>query len=118
MGYQGLAFGRTLSGNRGDGDVLDMRSGKMVNILNPSDLFVVAETMEDALIKTVRLCMRPNDTTEGRRRKLFNSLPDDIVDYIRVFEDIPAKYKEALRHVLEKRGWSPSFIPEPTILTP
>lgn len=126
MGPQGKKFGRTLEGYREVGVVRDERSGKEVNILTPHELFTVAEAIEELFVKAVKLCMRPNDTTSGRRRKLENYIelsnllsgfmPDDIVDYVRVIEDIPVTYREAIQPSLEKMGWIPSFIPEPTIL--
>lgn len=126
IGPQGYKFGRTLEGCKEKGWIWDVRGKEKVKILIPSSLFVIAETINDLLLKAIRLCMRPNDTTSGRQRKIENyielslellgSLPLDIPDYVRVLDDIPSRYRDMISPVLEKSGWMESFVPEPTIL--
>jgi acetyl-CoA decarbonylase/synthase complex subunit alpha len=94
--------------------------------LAPAQLCTVAQTKEEALIEAVRLCIRPNDTTWGRQTKLrhyielsetlLGETPRDVADWVRVEDDLPEERKAELFRMLEKSGWQPSFIPDPTLL--
>lgn len=127
FGSQGYKFRRTLDRKSTICGVFDARSGELMgNGVIPAHLSVVAATKEEALIQAVRLCFRPNDTTSGRRTKLRNYMelsqdlldktPDDISDLVRVHEDIPEEFRDVLIKTLDKTGWQPSFIPDPTLL--
>ncbi|GAB4407221.1 MAG: CO dehydrogenase/acetyl-CoA synthase complex subunit alpha [Thermodesulfovibrionales bacterium] len=127
FGPQGYKFRRTLEGRGGRYPVFDARSGQRVAAgLSPSHLSVVSKTREDALVQIARLCIRPNDTTWGRQRKLRNyielsekllgEMPHDLADYTRVVEDLPEDRREDLMHALIAKEWQPSFIPDPTLL--
>jgi len=126
FGPQGHKFRRTLEGRDGRAPLFDARSGEILTPhLAPPHLSVITKSREEALLQIVRLCIRPNDTTWGRQRKLRNyielsekllgGMPDDLVDYIRVVEDLPEERREGLMHVITG-NWQPSFIPEPTLL--
>lgn len=127
FGPQGYKFRRTLEGSGEENYVLDARSGKKVSASPaPAHLCVVSKTKEEALVQTVRLCIRPNDTTWGRRTKLRHYIelsetllgkrPHDLADCIRVLDDLPDEYKDDLAKVLRQSNWEPSFIPDPTLL--
>ncbi|MBI5327137.1 MAG: hypothetical protein HZB80_02430 [Deltaproteobacteria bacterium] len=92
----------------------------------PQHLLCFAETIEQALPLAAKLCIRPNDTTEGRKIKLKNyielcagkkePLPADINLFIRTYYDIPEGFEQEIRRHLEINEWRPAFIPDPTIL--
>lgn len=108
--------------------VYNARTGEKVYVgPAPEHLIVVAETKEECIALTAKLCMRPNDTTKGRQIKLSHYIdltrkylgkewPDDIDKFIRVEGDIPITFKEDLLRELKDRGWKPTEIPDPTLL--
>jgi len=108
--------------------VYDARTGDRVYVgPTPEHLIVVADTMEECIVLTAKLCMRPNDTTKGRAIKLSHYIdltrkylgkdwPDDIHKLVRVEGDIPITFKEDLLRELKDRGWKPSRIIDPTLL--
>lgn len=126
FGPHGRNFRRTLEGDPAAGGVFDARTGETVPGLAPAHLAVTAGSREEALVAAVRLCMRPNDTTEGRRTKLRHYLelsetyrrnrPLDLAACVRVADDLPEEYRTELLPRLEQSGWKPSFIPDPTLL--
>lgn len=127
FGTHGYKFRRMLEGRDEKGNILNARSGKIVtNRLSPLHLAVVVHKKEEALIEIARLCIRPNDTTKGRQTKLRNyigfsktfrgKMPEDIIDYLRVVDDMPEEYHEELTVLMNSGNWQPSFIPDPTIL--
>lgn len=92
----------------------------------PEHLIYAAETKEEAIVMTAKMCIRPNDTTKGRAIKLtnyidlhekyFGGLPDDWHLFVRTKADLPVVKKEMLTKELEKMGWKPRVIPDPTLL--
>jgi len=62
-----------------------------------------------------KLCIRKNDTPQGRQIKLthyislhkqyLGALPDDVHLFIRKTSDIPIFYKKEIMPYLEKIGW-------------
>lgn len=123
-------YGIHLIGKGDKWHITDARLGDTVQIGPvPQNLLCCAETIETALPLAAKLCMRPNDTTEGRKIKLKNYIdlykkyinhislfPDDINLFIRTYYDIPEDMTQELRPFLENKGWQPVFIPDPTIL--
>ncbi|MEM2957842.1 MAG: CO dehydrogenase/acetyl-CoA synthase complex subunit alpha [Candidatus Jordarchaeaceae archaeon] len=107
--------------------VYNARTGDKVYVgPTPEHLIVAAENMDECIVQTAKLCLRPNDTFKGRaiklshwidlyRRKYGKDFPDDIHKYIRVEGDIPVTFKEDLMRVLKDRNWKPSEIPDPTL---
>ncbi len=107
--------------------VYNARTGDKVYVgPTPEHLIVAAENMDECIVQTAKLCLRPNDTSKGRaiklshwidlyRRKYGKDFPDDIHKYIRVEGDIPVTFKEDLMKVLKDRNWKPSEIPDPTL---
>ncbi|MEK6672871.1 MAG: 4Fe-4S dicluster domain-containing protein [Nitrospirota bacterium] len=127
FGPQGKKFRRTLEGNPDADGVFDSRTGrKMQSGLMPPHLSVVANTKEEALVEIVRLCIRPNDTTKGRRTKLsnylrlsksfFGAIPHDLANFVRVADDLPDESRDELMAFLKSNNWQASFIPDPTLL--
>jgi acetyl-CoA decarbonylase/synthase complex subunit alpha len=100
-----------------DWTVMDGREKKLVNTEEPSPehLITVVESKERAMITIAKLCIRKNDTAQGRQLKLthyislhkqyMGSLPDDLHLFIRKTTDIPIFYKKEIMPYLEKVGW-------------
>jgi acetyl-CoA decarbonylase/synthase complex subunit alpha len=100
-----------------DWTVMDGREKKLVNTQEPSPehLLTVVESKERAIITMAKLCIRKNDTPQGRQIKLthyisfykqyMGTLPDDLHLYIRKISDIPIFYKKEIMPYLEKVGW-------------
>lgn len=92
----------------------------------PQSLICYAETAGDILPLAAKLCMRSNDTSEGRKVKLKNYiglynkgnklLPPDINLFVRTHYDIPEEVEQEIRNILQTKDWHPTFIPDPTIL--
>lgn len=127
FGPQGKKFRRTLEGNPDADGVFDARTGRQVQSgLMPPHLSVTANTKEEALLEIVRLCIRPNDTTKGRRTKLhnylrlsksfFGAIPHDLANFVRVADDLPDESRDELMAFLKSNNWQASFIPDPTLL--
>jgi acetyl-CoA decarbonylase/synthase complex subunit alpha len=96
---------------------MDGREKKLVNTEEPSPehLITVVESKERAMITIAKLCIRKNDTAQGRQLKLthyislykqhMGTLPEDLHLYIRKTTDIPIFYKKEIMPYLEKVGW-------------
>jgi acetyl-CoA decarbonylase/synthase complex subunit alpha len=93
----------------------------------PAHLITVVESKERALVEIARLCLRRNDTHQGRQVKLHNyinfakeylgALPDDLPAYVRKAADVPLIYKREVMEFLKARGWRPTaFISNPTLI--
>jgi acetyl-CoA decarbonylase/synthase complex subunit alpha len=94
----------------------------------PEHLFYAAETIEEAIVMTAKLSMRPNDTNKGRAVKLshyidlckkyYGTMPDDIELYVRGESDLPFTMKSELLEILSKKGWVEGKIGmlDPTLL--
>jgi acetyl-CoA decarbonylase/synthase complex subunit alpha len=107
--------------------VYDARTGDNVYVgPAPEHLFTTAETKEEAMVLTAKLCMRPNDTSKGRaiklthyvdlHKRLYSVMPDDIHLYVRNNADIPITMKDDILKILEDKGWKEVRIPDPTLL--
>lgn len=130
VGPHGIKYRRMLLGRKDreeDWYAYDARTGDRVYVgPAPEHLFYTAETKEEAMVMTAKLCMRPNDTTKGRaikltnyidlHKRLYGTLPDDIHLYVRTIADVPITMKAEILEVLEKEGWKESWIPDPTLL--
>ncbi len=100
-----------------DWTVMDGREKKLVNTEEPSPehLITVVESKERAMVTIAKLCIRKNDTAQGRQLKLthyialhkqyLGTLPDDIHLFVRKATDIPIFYKKEVMAHLEKVGW-------------
>ncbi|MFC1905206.1 CO dehydrogenase/acetyl-CoA synthase complex subunit alpha [Chloroflexota bacterium] len=100
-----------------DWTVMDGREGKLVDTQEPSPehLITVVESKEKAIVTMAKLCIRKNDTPQGRQIKLthyiglhkqyLGTLPDDLHLYVRRNSDIPIFFKKEVIAYLEKVGW-------------
>jgi len=93
----------------------------------PEHLITVVESKERALVEIAKLCIRRNDTHQGRQVKLHNyidfykkymgTLPDDLPNFVRKPADVPLVYKREVMTFLKERDWKPKpFISNPTII--
>ncbi len=103
-----------------DWRVMDARKKEIVDTGEPSPehLAYVCETKEKAMVMIPKLCIRKNDTPQGRAIKLNHyvslhkkfmggGLPEDIHLFVRRDPDIPLVYKKEVREYLQKIGWKP-----------
>ncbi len=130
VGPHGSKYRRMLLGrkdNEEDWYVYDARTGDKVYVgPTPEHLFTTAETKEEAIVMIAKLCMRPNDTTKGRSKKLthyidlhkrlYGVMPDDIHLLVRNKYDIPLTMKDEIVKILDEKGWKEKRIPDPTLL--
>ncbi len=100
--------------------VMDARKRQIVETGEPSPehLAYVCETKEKAMVMIPKLCIRKNDTPQGRGIKLNHyislykkymggGLPEDLPLYVRRDPDIPLVYKKEVRAYLQELGWKP-----------
>jgi acetyl-CoA decarbonylase/synthase complex subunit alpha len=103
-----------------DWTVRDGRKGEMVDTGEPSPehLTYVTETKERAMIAIAKLCIRKNDTQQGRALKLNHyislykkymggGLPPDLHLFVRTDKDLPIVYKKEASAHLKDIGWKP-----------
>ena len=119
LGPKGINYRRLFLSNNEEDDwtVMDGREKKLVDTGEPSPehLLTVVESKERAIVTLAKLCIRKNDTPQGRQIKLthyislykqyLGTLPDDLHLYIRKTSDIPIFYKKEVIPYLEKVGW-------------
>jgi len=122
LGPHSSKYRRLYMSKKGEDDwtVMDGRKGELVDTGEPSPehLVYVTETKEKAMVVIAKLCMRKNDTPQGRGLKLNHyislykkymggGLPDDLHLFVRTDKDLPIVYKrEAMAH-LKEIGWKP-----------
>lgn len=131
LGPHGAKYRRLLLSDSNDPvwPVMDARLDEvsMAGERCPAHMITVAESKERALVEIARLCLRRNDTHQGRQVKLHNyisfskqylgALPDDLPSYVRKAADVPLIYKKEVMKFLAERGWEPSaFISNPTLI--
>jgi len=103
-----------------DWRIMDARKREIVDTGEPSPEHIayVAETKEKAMVMIPKLCIRKNDTPQGRGIKLNHyislykkymggGLPEDLHLFIRRDPDIPLVYKKEVRVYLKEIGWQP-----------
>jgi acetyl-CoA decarbonylase/synthase complex subunit alpha len=103
-----------------DWSVMDARKREIVDSGEPSPehLAYVAETKEEAMVMIPKLCIRKNDTPQGRAIKLNHyislykkymggGLPEDLHLFVRRDPDIPLVYKKEVREYFKQIGWQP-----------
>ena len=132
VGPHGSKYRRMLLGdktNEDDWKIYNARDGEKVYVGPvPEHLFYAAETLEEALVLTAKLAMRPNDTNKGRAVKLshyidlhkkhYGAMPDDLHLFVRRAQDVPFTMKDEIMKILEGKGWEEDRIasPDPTLL--
>jgi acetyl-CoA decarbonylase/synthase complex subunit alpha len=100
--------------------VMDARKKQIVetNEPSPEHLIYVCETKEKVMVTIPKLCIRKNDTPQGRAIKLNHyislykkymggGLPEDLHLYVRRDPDIPLVYKKEVKAYLTEIGWKP-----------
>jgi len=100
--------------------VMDGRKQELVDTEEPSPehLLYVTENKEKAMVMIARLCIRKNDTAQGRALKLNHyislykkymggGLPNDLQHYVRTDKDLPIVYKREAMTYLKEVGWKP-----------
>jgi acetyl-CoA decarbonylase/synthase complex subunit alpha len=120
LGPHSSKYRRLYISNKGEDDwsVMDGRERKMVDTGEPSPehLITVVESKERAMVTMAKLCIRKNDTPQGRQLKLTHyislykqymgsKLPEDLHLFIRKTTDIPIFYKKEIMPYLEQVGW-------------
>jgi acetyl-CoA decarbonylase/synthase complex subunit alpha len=102
-----------------DWTVMDGRKKELVDTEEPSPehLAIVTESKERAMVMIAKLCIRKNDTPQGRQiklnhyidlyKKFFGTLPDDLHHYVRTERDIPMFFKKEVKQYLQEQGWKP-----------
>ncbi|MDY6833445.1 MAG: CO dehydrogenase/acetyl-CoA synthase complex subunit alpha [Chloroflexota bacterium] len=120
LGPHSAKYRRLFISRKGEDDwtVMDGRTQQMVNTEEPSPehLITVTESKESAMVTIARLCIRKNDTPQGRGVKLNHyislwkkymggGLPDDLHLYVRRAADIPLVYKKEAMSYLKEIGW-------------
>ncbi len=103
-----------------DWRVMDARKREIVDSGEPSPehLAYVCETKEKAMVTIPKLCIRKNDTPQGRAIKLNHyislykkymggGLPEDLHLFVRRDPDIPLVYKKEVRAYFQEIGWQP-----------
>ena len=122
LGPHSSKYRRLYLSKKGEDDwkVMDGRTGQLVDTGEPSPehLLYVTETKEKAMVAIARLCMRRNDTNQGRALKLNHyislykkfmgpGLPDDLQHFVRTDRDLPIVYKKEVMGYLKDIGWKP-----------
>jgi acetyl-CoA decarbonylase/synthase complex subunit alpha len=119
LGPHGSKYRRLYMSRKEEDDwtVMDGREKKLVNTEEPSPehLITVVESKERAMVTMTKLCIRKNDTPQGRQLKLthyiglhkqyLGTLPDDLHLFVRKTSDIPIFFKKEVMAYLEKVGW-------------
>jgi acetyl-CoA decarbonylase/synthase complex subunit alpha len=96
---------------------MDGREKKLVDTEEPSPehLLSLIGSKGEAMVTMAKLCIRKNDTPQGRATKLthyialhkqyLGALPDDLHFYIRRTSEIPIFFKKEVMAYLEKVDW-------------
>jgi anaerobic carbon-monoxide dehydrogenase, CODH/ACS complex subunit alpha len=119
LGPHSAKYRRLYMSRNGEDDwtVMDGRERKLVDTGEPSPehLVTVVESKERAMITLAKLCIRKNDTPQGRQLKLthyialhkqyMGNLPEDLHLFVRRTTDIPIFFKKEVMAYLEKTGW-------------
>jgi len=120
VGPRCIKYGRLYLSKPGETDwsVMDGREKRVVDTGEPSPehLINLLADKGSAVVALAKLCMRRNDTPQGRATKLthyiglhkqyFGKLPDDVQLFIRKTSDIPIFFKKELQAYLSEAGWS------------
>lgn len=131
VGPHGWKYRRLYMGDPEDDEswmVYNARDGSKVYVgPTPAHLLYVAETIEEAIVMTAQMCMRPNDTTKGRAGKIahyvnlsmkyLGVMPQDLHRFVRAERDVPISMRDEVMEMLQAKGWKELTIPDPTLVT-
>jgi acetyl-CoA decarbonylase/synthase complex subunit alpha len=125
--YRRAYIGR--SDNEDSWKVYNARDGTAGHLVGPGPehLLTTAESIEQAICLVAKMCLRPADNSKGRMIKLSHwidlerkykgvDFPNDLDKFIRVEADIPINLKTEILDYLNRRGWTPREIIDPTLL--
>jgi len=122
LGPHSSKYRRLYLSKKGEDDwkVMDGRKQEIVDTEEPSPehLVYVTESKERAMVTIAKLCIRKNDTPQGRAIKLNHfislykkhmggGLPEDLQNYVRTDKDLPIVYKKEVLAYLKEIGWKP-----------
>jgi acetyl-CoA decarbonylase/synthase complex subunit alpha len=122
LGPHSSKYRRLYLSKKGEDDwtVIDGRKRELVDTEEPSPehLAYVTETKEKAMMMIPKLCIRKNDTPQGRAIKLNHyislykkymggGLPEDLHLYVRTDKDLPIVYKKEALAYLKEIDWKP-----------
>jgi acetyl-CoA decarbonylase/synthase complex subunit alpha len=122
LGPHSSKYRRLYLSKKGEDDwtVMDGRKRELVDTEEPSPehLAYVTETKEKAMMMIPKLCIRKNDTPQGRSIKLNHyislykkymggGLPEDLHLYVRTDKDLPIVYKKEALAYLKEIDWKP-----------
>jgi anaerobic carbon-monoxide dehydrogenase, CODH/ACS complex subunit alpha len=125
LGPHSSKYRRLYLSRKGEDDwnVMDGRKREIVDTEEPSPehLVYVTETKEKAMVTIAKMCIRKNDTPQGRGIKLNHyislykkhmggGLPEDIHLYVRTDKDLPIVYKKEVMAHLKEIGWKPKVV--------
>jgi acetyl-CoA decarbonylase/synthase complex subunit alpha len=130
VGPHGWKYRRLYMGDPEDDEswmVYNARDGSKVYVgPTPAHLLYVAETIEEAIVMTAQMCMRPNDTTKGRAgkiahyvnlsKKYLGVMPQDLHRFVRTERDVPITMRDEVMEMLQAKGWKELVIPDPTLV--
>ncbi|KXB04945.1 hypothetical protein AKJ48_00750, partial [candidate division MSBL1 archaeon SCGC-AAA261O19] len=119
LGPRSSLYGRSLMGRRDKPKLWKTRNkrkpeeGEYMIAPGPEHLVYYAESPEELLVKSAKLCIRPADTDAGRQIKLthyidlynkyFNGeYPPDLYMFVRREHDVPIKYRTEVMKMLEE----------------
>jgi len=119
VGPHCIKYGRLYvsRGAETDWSVMDGRQKTLVDTGEPAPehLLNLLDSREAVMVALARLCLRRNDTPQGRATKLAHyiglhkqftgRLPDDVHLFVRRSSDIPIFYKKELQARLQEVGW-------------
>ncbi|MDD5311711.1 MAG: acetyl-CoA decarbonylase/synthase complex subunit alpha [Dehalococcoidia bacterium] len=119
VGPRSIKYGRLYISGQGvtDWSVMDGREKKLVDTGEPSPehLLNLLDDKGKAMVALAKLCMRKNDTPQGRATKLTHyiglskqycgGLPEDIHLFVRRTSDIPIFFKKEVQARLLEKGW-------------
>jgi len=119
VGPRCIKYGRLFLSRPGETDwsVMDGRSKQIVDTGEPSPEHLINLLVDKGavIVALAKLCMRRNDTPQGRATKLTHyiglhkqysgKLPADVHLFIRKASDIPIFFKKELQAHLGENGW-------------
>ena len=119
VGPRCIKYGRLFLSRPGETDwsVMDGRSKQLVDTGEPSPEHLINLLADKGAVTVAlaKLCMRRNDTPQGRATKLTHyiglhkqysgKLPEDVHLFIRRASDIPIFFKKELQAHLGDKGW-------------
>jgi len=92
----------------------------------PEHLAIAVKDKKEVMPLLAKLCIRPNDTTKGRQKKIthyidlykkfYNKMPEDLHKFIRTEADIPMMLKDEILSILKEKKWVERKTGDPTLL--